>query len=507
MSTSEVGTAAVDAVRSTPHQLYVAGQWRDPISDRSLETIDPGTGLTLRAVADAGGADVDAAVAAAQSAVISPAWSRSSPTEREAWLHKIADLLEADRETFALLETLDNGMPIRLAQRLVARAVENLRYYAGWPTKLVGDTIKPSTSAGSERLWAFTLREPIGVVAAIIPWNASITSATTKLGPALACGNAVILKPSENTPLTVLRLARLIEQADLPAGVVNVLSGGPDTGRALAEHAGVQMVAFTGSTAVGQQIVRSSAGNLKRLLIELGGKSPNIIFADADLSRAIPTAARAIFGNSGQVCTAGSRLFVQRAVYDEVVDGVRAFADRLRIGQGVDPKTQMGPVISERQRARILELVASGEDEGARLVAGGRALDREDLNGGFFVAPTVFADVRADMRIVKEEIFGPVAAITFFDDVKEVIEYANDTEYGLAAGVWTSDLAKAHVMTNEIHAGTIWVNTYMINEAAVPFGGYALSGYGREYGYESLDQYTQIKSVWHSYAAPDDGQE
>jgi acyl-CoA reductase-like NAD-dependent aldehyde dehydrogenase len=507
MSTSEVATETAEAVQSTPHQLYVAGQWTDPISDHSLETIDPSTGKTLRTVADAGSDDVDAAVAAAQSAFASAAWSRSRPSEREAWLHKIADLLEADREAFALLETLDNGMPIRLAQRLVDRAVENLRYYAGWPTKLVGDTISPSTAAGSERLWAFTLREPLGVVAAIIPWNASITSATTKLGPALACGNAVILKPSENTPLTVLRLARLIEQADLPVGVVNVLSGGPEAGRALAEHKGVQMVAFTGSTATGQQIVRASAGNLKRVLIELGGKSPNIIFADADLTRAIPTAARAVFGNSGQVCTAGSRIFVERAVYEEVVEGIRAFAERLRIGHGVNPKTQMGPVISERQRARILELVASGENEGARLVAGGRAVEREDLDGGFFVAPTVFADVRSDMRIVKEEIFGPVAAVTSFEDVLEVIDYANDTEYGLAAGVWTSDITKAHVMANAIHAGTIWVNTYMINEAAVPFGGYGLSGYGREYGYESLDQYTQIKSVWHSYALPDAEQE
>lgn len=506
MSTSE-SSGVAEAMRDTPLQLYIDGRWADPISDRSLQTTNPSSGRAIASVADAGAADVDAAVAAARAALESPRLAASRPSEREGWLRRLADLLEQDRDAFALLETLDNGMPIRLAQRLVDRAVENLRYYAGWPTKLVGDTISPSTAAGPERLWAFTLREPVGVVAAIIPWNASITSATTKLGPALACGNAVILKPSENTPLTVLRLARLIEQAEIPPGAVNVLPGGPEAGQALAEHDGVQMVAFTGSTATGQQIVRSSAGNLKRILIELGGKSPNIIFADADLSKAIPTAARAIFGNSGQVCTAGSRIFVERAAYEEVVDGIGAFAERLRIGQGIDPKTQLGPVISERQRGRILELVGSGKDQGARLVTGGGAVEREDLEGGFFVQPTVFADVSSDMRIVKEEIFGPVAAVTFFEGIREVIEYANDTEYGLAAGVWTSDIAKAHVMTRAIHAGTIWVNTYMINEASVPFGGYGLSGYGREYGYESLDQYTQIKSVWHAYAEPDDRRE
>jgi aldehyde dehydrogenase (NAD+) len=501
MSSAEASESA-RIVEATPANLYIGGEWVDPIAGGSMATIDPSSGEVTAEVADAGPEDVDRAVAAAEAALRSPAWSRSRPAEREAWLRELADLLEGERDEFAALETLDNGMPIRLAERLVDRAVENLRYYAGWPTKIVGDTIEPSTPAGRDRLWAFTLREPIGVVAAVIPWNASITSATTKLAPALACGNTVILKPSENTPLTVLRLARLIDRLSLPPGVVNVLPGGPAAGRALTSHDGVRMVAFTGSTAVGQEIVRASAGNLKRVLIELGGKSPNVIFADADLERAIPSAARAIFGNSGQVCTAGSRIYAERSIHAQVVEGVAAFAERLRIGPGSDRGTQLGPVISDRQRSRILELVESAKGEGASLVTGGAAVDREDLAAGYFLQPTVFADVSSEMRVVKEEVFGPVATITPFDDVESVIAEANDTVYGLAAGVWTTNLNTAHHMTRALHAGNVWVNTYLINEASVPFGGYGMSGYGREYGYESIDQYTQIKSVWHSITEP-----
>ncbi len=483
-----------------PTGLYIGGRWVEPLSGARLATTDPSTGGALTEFADAGTADVDAAVAAARAALRDPAWADAAPSRREDWLRKLADLVEADRDAFALLETLDNGMPIRLAELLVDRAVANLRYYAGWPTKMTGSTIEPSTPGGASRLWAYTLREPLGVVAAIIPWNASITSATTKLAPALACGNTIVLKPSENTPLTVLRLARLVESLELPAGVVNVITGGPEAGQALVEHRDVRMVAFTGSTAVGQSIVRASADTLKRVLVELGGKSPNVIFADADLDQAIPAAARAIFGNSGQVCTAGSRIFVERSVQERVVAGIAAFAEKLRIGPGVDRGTQLGPVVSAGQKERILAAVAAGREDGAELVTGGGPVEREDLAGGFYVQPTVFAGVDSGMRVAREEIFGPVAAVSPFDGFDEVVEYANDTEYGLAAGIWTNDLSTAQQMARRLEAGTVWINTYLINEASVPFGGYGLSGYGREYAAESIDQYTQVKSVWQSLA-------
>lgn len=488
------------ALAASPTGLYVGGEWSEPASGARLETVDPASGATLLAVADAGSDDVDRAVAAARAALRDPAWADSTPAQREDWLRRLADLVEADRDAFALLETLDNGMPIKLAERLVDRAVGNLRYYAGWPTKMSGSTIEPSTPGGRNRLWAYTLREALGVVAAIIPWNASITSATTKLAPALACGNTIVLKPSENTPLTVLRLAKLIESLGLPAGVVNVLTGGPEAGRALVEHRDVSMVAFTGSTAVGQSIVRASADTLKRVLIELGGKSPNIIFADADMRQAVPAAARAIFGNSGQVCTAGSRIFAAREVHEEVVEGVAKFAQRLRIGPGIDRETQLGPVVSAGQKERILAAVAAGREDGATLVTGGAAVEDGEFAEGFFVQPTVFSGVDSEMRVAREEIFGPVATVTPFDDFEEVVGYANDTEYGLAAGVWTNDLSTAQQMVRRLEAGTVWINTYLINEASVPFGGYKLSGYGREYGPESIDQYTQIKSVWQSLA-------
>ena len=496
VQTPEV-TAALAAV---PEGVYIGGVWAPPASGARLDTADPATGQTLMAVADAGADDVDRAVAAARAALRDPAWRDVAPSRREDWLRKLADLLEADRDAFALLETLDNGMPIRLAERLVDRAVANLRYYAGWPTKMTGSTIEPSTPGGAGRLWAYTLREPLGVVAAIIPWNASITSATTKLAPAIACGNTVVLKPSENTPLTVLRLAKLVEGLGLPEGVVNVITGGPEAGRALVEHPDVKMVAFTGSTAVGQSIVRASADTLKRVLVELGGKSPNVIFADADLAAAIPASARAIFGNSGQVCTAGSRIFVERAVHEEVVAGIAAFAEKLRVGPGIDRGTQLGPVVSAGQKERILAAVAAANEDGAELVTGGGPIEREDLAGGFYVQPTVFAGVDPGMRVAREEIFGPVAAVTPFDDFEQVVDYANDTEYGLAAGIWTNDLSTAQQMARRLEAGTVWINTYLINEASVPFGGYGLSGYGREYGAESIDQYTQVKSVWQNLA-------
>ncbi len=499
MSAGTVLSAGRSLLDGVPHALFIDGAWTAGAGNERLPTIDPATGEVLAEVVEAVGADVDQAVSAARRALRSPEWRRALPAARERWLYRLADAVAAERDEFALLETLDNGMPIRLAERLVDRAVANLRYFAGWPTKIVGDTIQPSATAGrGDRPFAFTLPEPAGVVAAIIPWNASITSATAKLGPALACGNTVILKPSEHTPLTVLRLAALIEKLGLPEGVVNVLTGGAGAGRALAEHDDVDLIAFTGSTATGQSIVRASAGNLKRVLVELGGKSPNIIFADADLRRAIPAAARAVFGNTGQVCTAGSRIFAESSIAEHVAAGVTEFAGRLKIGPGVDPETQLGPVVSSAQRERILAYVDSALAEGARMTTPDPRPDRPDLANGFYLSPSVFVDVRPEMRVVREEVFGPVAAISSFESVAEVIAAANDTRYGLAAGVWTKDIDKAHAITDGVDAGTVWVNTYQLNDPSVPFGGFGLSGYGREYGHATIAEYTRCKTVWHN---------
>ena len=499
---TDPGLAVLDAF---PHALFIDGSWTDGAGTDRLTTIDPATARPLTEVVEAGPADVEAAVSAARRALHDPAWRRALPSTRERWLYRLADAVALRRDEFALLETLDNGMPIRLAGRLVDRAVANLRYFAGWPTKIVGDTIAPSAVAGRDsRLFAMTLAEPAGVVAAIIPWNASITSATAKLGPALACGNTVVLKPSEHTPLTVLRLAALVQELGLPAGVVNVLTGGAVAGRALAEHDDVDLIAFTGSTATGQSIVRASAGNLKRVLVELGGKSPNIIFADADLRRAIPAAARAVFGNTGQVCTAGSRIFAERSIVEEVTAGVTTFAGRLRMGPGIDPETQLGPVVSEGQRQRILGYVDSALTEGARMTTPDPRPSRSDLGAGFYVGPAVFADVHAGMRVVQEEVFGPVATVSPFDTVGEVIDAANDTRYGLAAGVWTRSLDTAHAITDGVDAGNVWVNTFSINDASVPFGGFGLSGYGREYGHATIAEYTRCKTVWHNINLPEE---
>lgn len=495
MSEGTTELASEDLLKEVEARLFVGGEWTDAVSGRTEPTLDPATGRTLATVADAGEEDVARAVAAAREGFVSPAWQGARPMDRERWLHALGDLLAAERQQFALLETLDNGMPIKLAERLVDRAVENLHYYAGWPSKLEGQTLTPA-SAPAGRFFAYTLREPRGVVAAIIPWNASITSATAKLGPAIACGNAVILKPSEKTPLTVLRLAELARRCGLPPGILNVLTGGPQAGKSLVAHPDVDLIAFTGSTATGQQVVHASAAGLKRVLVELGGKSPNVIFADADLERAIPGAARAIFGNSGQVCTAGSRIFVERSVADRVTAGVAEFAERLRVGPGVERGTQLGPLVSADQLDRVLSYVQSGVEEGARLIAGGRRLEDGDLSDGYFVAATVFGDVEPDMRIIREEIFGPVVAVTPFDEISEVIEAANATPYGLSAGVWTRDFSKAHAISTGVRAGTVWVNCYQLNDPAVPFGGYKLSGYGREYGSASIEEYTDLKSVW-----------
>jgi aldehyde dehydrogenase (NAD+) len=387
------------------------------------------------------------------------------------------------------------GMPIGPNPRVRAESsADLLRYFAGWATKIHGDTIPSSFNSA---MFSYTLKEPIGVVASIVPWNGPLGNAVWKIAPALATGCTLILKPAEQAPLTACRLGELLLEAGLPDGVVNIVQGyGEIVGAALVHHPGVDKVAFTGSTATGQAIVRAAAGNLKRVSLELGGKSPNIIFADADLERAILGAARGVFSNSGQTCVAGTRIYVERPVYDEVIHGISSYAAALNVGNSLDPVTDIGPVVSAEQLDRVLSYLDVGRDEGARTLTGGDRLTAGDLADGYFVAPTVLADGDDNMRITREEIFGPVACVMPFDNIDDVLSRANDTEFGLSGGVWTTDLRKAHRVAGALKAGTVWVNTYMLMDPAVPFGGYKMSGWGRENGAISLDQYLNVKSVY-----------
>jgi acyl-CoA reductase-like NAD-dependent aldehyde dehydrogenase len=408
-------------------------------------------------------------------------------------MFKLADLIDAHADALAELETLDNGKPFRVARRGdLPYVTKHLRYQAGWADKIEGATV-PVTFPNQ---FVYTRREPLGVVAGIIPWNFPLLMAIWKLGPALAAGNTLILKPAEQTSLSALYLANLIVEAGFPAGVVNILTGpGLPTGRALVEHPGIAKVAFTGSTEVGKQIMQGAAeSNLKRVSLELGGKSPNVIFADADLPAAVRGAQWAVFSTSGQECVAGSRLFVERAVYDEVLDGLKQNVEKMVVDHGFAEKVHVGPVISGVQRDRIMEYIDEGRKSGAEVITGGEAVDA--LGDGYFVQPTVFAYEDDGLRIVQEEIFGPVAAVTPFDGYDELIARANDTQYGLAAGVWTRDIGKAHRFAHQVQAGTVWINGYGMIDPAAPFGGYKMSGFGREMGKEAIDLYTQVKTVW-----------
>lgn len=474
-------------------QMFIGGGWVDARSGRTTESRNPATGAVIATVPRADRQDIDSAVTAARKAFEGP-WSRFKPYERQVLLLRIADLFEKHWEEISRSDTTDMGMPIIRTRANRNRVIGMLRYYAGMATALHGETIDNSLPG---EIVSFTRKEPVGVVGAIIPWNAPTAASIWKIGPALATGCTIVLKPSEEAPLTPLLIADIMNEAGVPAGVVNIVTGtGTEAGAALAEHMGIDKIVFTGSTATGQSIVRASAGNLKRVSLELGGKSPVIVCADADLDKAVPVAAMSVFANSGQICIAGSRLFVERAVHDEFVERLAAYAKGLRVGDGIDPATEIGPLVSEKQLQRVTGYLEAGTAEGAKLVTGGTRLVEGALAAGNFVTPTVFAGVSDNMKIAREEIFGPVISALPFDTLDEAVERANNTPYGLAAGVFTQNLATAHQLSRKIRAGSVWVNTYHAIDPAVPFGGYKMSGYGREGGAEHLAEYLNTKGVF-----------
>lgn len=474
-------------------KMLIDGKWVDAASGKRFESRNPATGELLATVAEGDKEDIDRAVAAARKAFDGP-WSKFKPYERQQLLLKLADLVERHFDELSTLDTLDMGAPISRTRGSRQRVLGMLRYYAGQATLIHGETIQNSLPG---EIFSYTLKEPVGVVGAIIPWNGPLGASIWKIGPALATGCTVILKPAEEAPLTSLRLGELAMEAGVPPGVVNVVPGyGETAGAALAEHPGVDKVAFTGSHVTGQSIVRASAGNLKRVSLELGGKSPDIVFSDADIESAIPGAAMAVFANSGQICSAGTRLFVERNVYDEFVERVAAFGKSLRVGNGLNPDTQIGPLVSDQQMQRVSEYLDIGRQEGAKALAGGSRLTDGAFAKGYFVAPTVFANVNDDMRIAQEEIFGPVISAIPFTDMDDLIARANSTMFGLGSGVWTRDVSKAHQLAKAIRAGSVWVNCYQAMDPAVPFGGYKMSGYGRESGPQHVEEYLNVKAVW-----------
>ena len=483
---------SVEEFTAAPRKLFINGQWTDAASGKTFETPNPATGETLARVAEGDAEDINQAVRAARAAFDGP-WSRMTPSERGRIIWRIGDLILAHTDELAQLESLDNGKPFAVAQAAdVPLAADLFHYMAGWATKIEGNTINISVPyMPGANFHSYTLREPVGVVGQIIPWNFPLLMAAWKLGPALATGNCVVLKPAEQTPLTALRLAELIAEAGVPDGVVNVVPGyGETAGAALAAHNDVDKVAFTGSTEVGRLIVKAAAGNLKKVSLELGGKSPNIVFEDA-VDGAIEGAANAIFFNHGQCCVAGSRLYVHQSRFDEVVGGVAEIAKSIKLGSGMEAGTQMGPLVSEEQLQRVSSYLESGKAEGATaVVGGGRFGDR-----GFFIEPTVLTNTHGQMKVVREEIFGPVVVAAPFSDLDEIAAQANDTEYGLGAGIWTKDISKAHALAKKIRAGTVWINCYDVFDASLPFGGYKQSGWGREMGHEVLEAYTEVKAV------------
>jgi len=477
------------------HKLWINGQWRAAASGETFPIIDPATEAQISTIQLAGPADVDAAVAAADAAFRGE-WSKLTSYQRTRMMLKLADLIDANLQTLAELEVLDNGLPMMLAQYTIAGyGAEFLRYYAGWPTKIHGDTIpvSPAGAVNGESL-TYTRREPVGVVGAIIPWNAPIAMFILKLAPALATGCTLVIKPAELTPLTALKMCELIKEAGIPDGVVNVVPGlGHEAGEALTRHPDVKKIAFTGSTAVGRTIVQNSLDNLKKVTLELGGKSPVVVFPDADLSQVVPGCVRAAYFLQGQNCMAGTRLFVHQDVFDQVVGGIAEVCTNMKLGPGLDPASDLGPLISAQQRERVLGYIQSGKDEGANLVCGGDAVDGK----GFFVQPTLFTHPDQNLRIAREEIFGPVLfAQPFGDsDLEAVAAHANDSEYGLSGSVWTKDISVGLKMASLIDAGQVSINTHAAVDPAIPFGGNKMSGWGREFGEEGLEPFLKTKAT------------
>ena len=488
-------STAQPAESRTPrkYQLFIDGKWVDAESGKTFETPNPATGETLAEVAEADQADIDKAVAAARRA-FEGKWSKVSARDRGRMMYKLAQLIESRAQELAELETADNGKPIRESLYVdIPQVVENFEYFAGYATKIEGETIPVPG-----QMFNYTLREPLGVCGQIIPWNFPMLMAAWKLAPALAAGNTVVLKPAEQTPVNAMELGKLIQEAGFPDGVVNIVPGyGETAGAALAAHKGIDKIAFTGSTEVGKLIARAAADNLTKVSLELGGKAPNIVFADADLEQAVNGAMMGIFFNQGQVCCAGSRLFLHADVKDEFLERFKEKAQKVKVGDPMDKATQMGPQVSNEQLCRIKSYVDIARQEGATVLTGGEPPQLEgDFQKGFFFQPTIFSDVKNQMRVAQEEIFGPVTSVITFTSEEELIREANETIYGLSAGIWTRDIVRAHRFAREIKAGTVWINTFNMFNAASPFGGFKQSGYGREMGKHALAMYTEVKSVW-----------
>ncbi|PAF18705.1 aldehyde dehydrogenase family protein [Terribacillus saccharophilus] len=470
-------------------KLYINGEFVASATEKTFDSYNPATGEVLATVYEAGVEDIDRAVKAARLAFDEGPWSTMTAAERSRIMYKLADLMEENADALAQLETLDNGKPIRETSNAdIPLAIEHMRYYAGWSTKIVGQTIPVNGP-----YFNYTRHEALGVVGQIIPWNFPLLMAMWKLGAALATGCTVVLKPAEQTPLSALYLAELAEKAGFPAGVLNIVPGfGETAGQPLVDHPQVDKIAFTGSTSVGKQIMANASKTLKRVTLELGGKSPNIVLPDADLTKAIPGTLNGVMFNQGQVCCAGSRVFIQKKQFDNVIADMASHAEKIKQGAGIHADTEIGPLVSLEQQERVLGYIEKGRNEGAELITGGSKPQEQ----GYFVSPTIFADVRDEMTIAKEEIFGPVISAMPYDDLDELIRRANASEYGLAAGVWTQDVTKAHYIANRLRAGTVWVNCYNAFDAASPFGGYKQSGIGREMGSYALNNYTEVKSVW-----------
>ncbi len=493
MNTRQLISEAANAFLAAPKKMLVGADWVDAADGTRLEVRNPATGEVFAHVPAGAAADIDRAVRAARAAFEGP-WAATSPAQRERLLLALADKVEANAQQLAEIESIDNGKSVMLARHVdMAMAVDFLRYMAGWATKIEGATHDVSVPFMPQaKFFAWTRKEPVGVVGAIIPWNFPLLMAAWKIGPALAAGCTVVLKPAEETPLTALRLGELILEAGIPPGVVNIVTGlGETAGAALGAHPGIDKIAFTGSTAVGKLVQRAAVDNMTRVSLELGGKSPVIVLDDADPAQAAAGAAQAIFFNQGQVCTAGSRLYVQKKLFDRVVGDLAAIAGKMKLGPGLDPTSELGPLVSELQMQRVCGYIDSGVGQGAKVASGGgRAGDK-----GYFVKPTVLVDARQDMRVVQEEIFGPVVVALPYDDLDEAVRLANDTPYGLGASIWSNDLARVHRLIPRIKAGTVWVNCHSMLDASLPFGGFKQSGIGREMGRAALELFTETKSV------------